>query len=158
MRLTLPMPPSANHYKKPRRQGGFYLTDEARAFLARVRRLASRCRPIEKGMVAVEYRFFRGERDGRLQRGDLANYEKVLSDALQGRAFRNDSQIRRMVLELHEDRAHPRVEVLVESWPKLLVEPLDLEPQAGRPPPRLFDLAWGAPRLTPSYQPPKGRR
>lgn len=87
MRLTLPMPPSANHYKKPRRQGGFYLTDEARAFLARVRRLASRCRPIEKGMVAVEYRFFRGERDGRLQRGDLANYEKVLSDALQGRAF-----------------------------------------------------------------------
>lgn len=114
--ITLPMPPSANHYKKPRRGGGYYLTPEAIAFVYEVRLRAGNLEegPFD-GPVCVVYGFYRGERNGKLQRGDMFNYEKVLSDALQGIAFRNDSQIRQALLSLEEDREKPRVEVKV--WP-----------------------------------------
>lgn len=114
--LTLPMPPSANHYKKPRRNGGWYLTPEAIAFLYEVK---LRTQYLDEGPfvgpVSVIYRFFRGARNGKLQRGDMFNYEKVLSDSLQGIAYQNDSQIRDAIVSLREDRERPRVEVMI--WP-----------------------------------------
>lgn len=121
--LTLPLPPSANHYKKPSRwgRGRMYLTDEARHYHATVRTigLSHGIEPIASGFVALRFVVYRGEtmtkRGPQLRRGDLDGYQKVLQDALQGVAYRNDSQIRRYEAELHEDRARPRVEVTVSQ-------------------------------------------
>lgn len=119
--LVLPMPPSSNHYKKPRRRvgkrfSGFFLTPEARRFIGAVQGHARKVTPITKGFVEVVALVYRGEKRGKLQRGDLHNYEKVLFDSLQGVAYRNDSQIRRSTMELREDRLNPRVEVMITEF------------------------------------------
>jgi Holliday junction resolvase RusA-like endonuclease len=121
IRLILPVPPGANHYKKPRRSRsgkfqGFYVAKEAQKFLSAVAWIARNVTPFIDGHVEVSAIIFRGEKNGRLQRGDLLNYEKVLLDSLQGRAYRNDSQIRRATFELREDRKNPRAEVTVTPF------------------------------------------
>lgn len=52
----------------------------------------------------------------RARRGDLDNSLKVLLDALQSVAYKNDSAIREIHAVQFEDAADPRVRVIVEPW------------------------------------------
>lgn len=113
--LTLPLPPNANHYLRHTRTGRVYKTDEARRYRQTVEACTRGLTPIDKGELAVHLAVYRGnDANGKLRRGDLDGYQKVLLDSLQGRAYRNDSQIRRLEAHLHEDRVNPRVEVRIE--------------------------------------------
>ncbi len=124
IRLTLPLPPSKNDLtRRVRMRGGGYReypTSSRLLFEATVKKLGKvrRVRPIEDGPVLVELIVYRGldRKERSLRRGDLANYEELLFDALQGVAYRNDSQIRRIESELREDRQRPRVEVQVSEF------------------------------------------
>ncbi len=119
--ITTPLPPSANHYKRPRRNGpGMFLTGDARRFIESVKKAGAGLTPYEKEKLRCEVQVFRGEKNGRLQRGDLENFLKVLMDALQGVAFRNDSQVARLEAEMFIDRERPRCEVLVEPYVQAL--------------------------------------
>jgi crossover junction endodeoxyribonuclease RusA len=109
--LTLPLPPSGNRYW--RHVGSrVLLSREAREYRAAVRMLsmgAMQGAPPMTGRVRVEIDVHRD------LRGDLANHEKQLSDALEGVVFANDSQIWELVMRRHLDRKNPRVEVVVEA-------------------------------------------
>lgn len=111
MRLTLPLPPSGNHYRGLAK-GRFFVRDEAVDFkrTVKLRGLAAGLRPGD-GPVYVSMHVYRRQR-----RGDADGFSKVLLDSLQGVAYRNDSQVRRLVIELHEDPDDPRVEVDIEPY------------------------------------------
>ena len=134
IRLTLPIPPSSNRYWATRvmgRRAITYVTSEAKAYrddVAWRARLAG-VQPI-KGRVALTVRLYphrpkdwqKRQRkdpetwDDSVQCIDLGNAEKVLSDALNGVAWIDDSQHRRIVLErMPPDDAGARVEVEIED-------------------------------------------
>lgn len=104
--FTLPIPPSANNYWRVW-NNRIVVTDEAKAYKQELKYLLAQCEPIE-GDVVVNFTVFRPAR-----RGDLDNYNKILFDALQGLAYKNDNQI----VELHsfreDDKENPRVEFYV---------------------------------------------
>ena len=156
--LTLPVPPSANHYKGFSRSTGWYRTKQAdnyRAMVARLCRVA-KVKPIDKGAVCVTLVIFRGlDRNGKMQRGDLDNYQKVLFDALQGFVFRNDSQVRRMLCELRDDRQNPRVELVALPY---LAEEVQPTLQAQVVETGLNTRVFRALRLAEAYVPPAGKR
>lgn len=112
--ITLPLPPSANRYWRHSR-GITHLSSEARAYRRMVAKtfmaipLKDRRGPLS-GPVRLTLRVYRARKAG-----DLVNFEKVLSDSLQGLAFRNDSQIAEAHLYRFDDKLRPRVEVLVEA-------------------------------------------
>lgn len=113
--LTLPVPPSANRYWRHVVIGGHarvLVSREARIYKGAVRevRLLLGLRPL-LGPVVLTVTVFRPQ-----NRGDLGNYEKVLSDALEGVAFENDSQIVESHWFLDTDRKNPRVQVEVSTW------------------------------------------
>jgi crossover junction endodeoxyribonuclease RusA len=107
--LVLPFPPSANRYWRSVQDRGVLLSAEARRYKedAGMVALAAGVRPVD-GPVALTVTLYRPAK-----RGDLDNRIKVLLDALNGIAYRDDSQ----VVELHayrlDDKDHPRVEVQV---------------------------------------------
>jgi len=109
-RIVLPVPPSAGLYWRLVR-GRIVKTAAARGYQqgVKLRALAQGCRPTA-GLVAVTVHWFRAAR-----RGDLDNHLKVVLDALQGAAYRNDKQI----VELHayrlEDRQNPRLQIAIED-------------------------------------------
>src|SRR3990167_9411577 len=96
------------YWRLPR--GRIVKTAAARAYQqgVKLRALAQGCRPIS-GPVVVTIQWFRAAR-----RGDLDNHLKVVLDALQGVAYRNDNQI----VELHayrlEDHQNPRLQIVIE--------------------------------------------
>ena len=106
MRLTLPLPPSANRYWRNYR-GVMVVSDEARAYKAGIRESA-----IEQGAfvltgpVAVKVNVYRSRKSG-----DLDNRLKVCLDSLKGLAFVDDAQ----VVEIHayrfDDKNNGRIEV-----------------------------------------------
>lgn len=135
IRLTLQYPPSANRYWRHSARGGFakvHLSAEAKAYREDVAwraRLAGVTTPLA-GRVALTVRLFphrpqdwqRRQRkapetwDDTVQCIDLGNAEKVLSDALNGIAWVDDKQHRRIVLERHAPDDHgARVEVEIEE-------------------------------------------
>jgi len=110
MNVTLPYPPSINHYWRRvgnktliSRQGRQYKHDAALS--ARAAGLT----PLT-GPVTVTLTVYRPRRSG-----DLDNVQKPLLDALNGIAWNDDSQ----VVELHayrkEDKLRPRAEVAIEA-------------------------------------------
>lgn len=111
VRLTLPFPPSENHYKKPsgRGRGRMYRTKEAESFIEAAQLIAkTRCaRPLE-GSLLVQMDVYRPTR-----RTDLTNCHKVALDSLQGFVYRNDRQITRFEAEAFEDPKNPRVELVI---------------------------------------------
>lgn len=108
----LPVPPSSNRYW--RRFGTRVVkSEDARAYQRHVEAVTGRV-TMFRVPVALDIRWYRARRSG-----DLSNRIKVLEDALQGIAFENDSQVRRLTMELFDtDRAHPRVEVTVTPYPE----------------------------------------
>jgi len=118
VQLTLPLPPSKNQLTRRMRVGGGYReypSEEKTRFVKAVKLAGIRFRPLE-GPVRVELLFYRGLKNGKLRRGDLPNYEEILFDALQGVAYLNDAQIKRIESELLDDRERPRVDVTVEQY------------------------------------------
>ena len=111
MRLTLPLPPSANSYW--RHVGNrVLLSKEARLYrgmceLAAVAQWKGA--PLE-GPVRIHADVYMADK-----RGDLMNREKQLLDAIQGVVMLNDSQVVDMRMVRHLDKLRPRVELTVES-------------------------------------------
>lgn len=101
--FTLPVPPSANRYWRVW-NNRIVVTDEARAYKQEVGYLLSKCVPLE-GDVCVNLTVFRPS-----NRGDTDNYLKVLLDALQGYAYKNDNQIVEIHIFRDNDKDNPRVE------------------------------------------------
>lgn len=114
IRLTLPLPPSANDYWRHTIYKGrplVHLTSSAKAYRKRVELFVLAQfgkRPPLTGRLSVRMTVYFPT-----LAGDLANREKQLSDALQGRLFVNDSQIWRLTMIRRLDRGRPRVELAV---------------------------------------------
>lgn len=109
--VTLPLPPSANEYWKKWR-GRIVVSNEARAYkMSALVRAKSQGMTVITGDVCLSITVYRPAK-----RGDLSNRIKVLEDALQGVAFKNDSQVRELHAMQLEDPANPRVVVCVSPW------------------------------------------
>lgn len=109
MTIILPVPPSANRYWRVFR-GRPVVSSEATAYkndAAWIARAAGMNEPLT-GDVSLTVRWYRERKSG-----DLSNRLKILEDALQGIAYKNDSQIVRIVAERYDDKRNPRVEVEV---------------------------------------------
>lgn len=126
--LTLPYPPSANRYWRTavvRGRAQTYASPDAKAYKAAVQAIALEAgvrRPID-GHIELHLQLYpqrpqdwakRARRnpsgwDDDVRCIDLGNCEKVLSDALNGVAWVDDSQHRRIVLERMEPDGDARV-------------------------------------------------
>jgi crossover junction endodeoxyribonuclease RusA len=110
IRITLPVPPSANNYWRHDR-GRTHRTHEADQYRRTVSLLCS-IEGIEPyaGNVCLSIDVYRPAK-----RGDLDNFLKVAIDSLRGYAYVDDNQI----VELHagrfDDKADPRVVVVISE-------------------------------------------
>lgn len=112
MQVTLPYPPSANRYYRVV-MGRAVKSAEAREYLIVASAEATRqgLRPIESGDVVLTIDLYRPQKSG-----DVDNRIKQLADALQGIAYANDKQIKKITVERHDtDRKNPRAVVTIES-------------------------------------------
>jgi crossover junction endodeoxyribonuclease RusA len=114
VKLTLPVPPSANDYWKIWR-GRAVVSAEARSYKqgVKLRALTEGLRKPLSGPVVASVAVYRKQR-----RGDLDNFLKVLLDALKGIAFEDDSQVSEIHASRFEDPSNPRVVVTIEELPK----------------------------------------
>jgi crossover junction endodeoxyribonuclease RusA len=108
IRLTLPVPPSLNHYLR----GRVYKTQEAKIYQSDVQVYCAQqgvLDPTDKP-IKVTFRWYPERKSG-----DLDNRIKVLQDALEGYAYVNDRQIREIhAYRMKVDRKNPRVEIEIE--------------------------------------------
>lgn len=148
--LTLPYPISANRYWATatiRGRAVTYVTKDAKVYKAEVAKIARAAglRLPYDGRVLLTVRLFpqrpqdwakRAQRapdtwDDDVRCIDLGNAEKVLSDALNGIAWVDDKQLRRIVLDRCEPDANgARVEVTIEPVRRQVVAP-DMFAMAG---------------------------
>jgi crossover junction endodeoxyribonuclease RusA len=112
--VSLPYPPSNNEYKRHyctvdnRHKIGVYHREPAKQFLRDVAAIFEGAGEPLSGLVSVFIHVYRPRR-----LGDIDNVLKVLLDALQGKAYVNDSQIVELSIRRFEDKVNPRVEVKV---------------------------------------------
>jgi Holliday junction resolvase RusA-like endonuclease len=112
--FTVPLvPPSVNHYKKPRGRGKWYVTGEAQAFKDAVALFARGKRVIAK-TYAVDILIYLGAN----AKGDIDNYAKVVLDGLKDAGvIHSDAAV--TVLHMRKARCgpsaadHPRTEIYV---------------------------------------------
>lgn len=145
IRLTLPWPVSSNRYwrsfvPRGRTRAVTVVSDEAKAYRTEVawRAKAQGLRVPLDGRIAIELRLYpqrphdwakRAQRnpegwDDDVRCIDLGNAEKVLSDALNGVAWHDDRQLRRIVLERCEpDERGARVELAITRMPAAVTAP-----------------------------------
>lgn len=113
--ITVPLvPPSVNHYKKPRRGGyGYYVTKEAQAFKQAVGVCAGRQRAlVGVRRYEVEVHIYLGAGD----RGDVDNFGKVVLDGLQeSGVIHSDAAVTDLILRKRRDRQEPRTEITVRE-------------------------------------------
>ncbi|XIE85589.1 RusA family crossover junction endodeoxyribonuclease [Neisseria meningitidis] len=106
MRLILPYPVSANRYWRIWRNRAVR-SAEAAAYKKTVRRIAQEAGAMpSEGSVAVRLRLIpKANKDGSANKTviDLDNALKVALDALQGIAYHNDRQVRRIVAEYADE-------------------------------------------------------
>lgn len=112
--FTLPYPPSTNNLFATVR-GRRVKTAAARQYaaVASATALAAGVRPIA-GLVTVNLDVYRPRKAG-----DLDNTLKSTLDSLKGIAWADDSQVKRIVAERHEDKENPRVVLSVSQWEEL---------------------------------------
>lgn len=108
--ISLPYPPSVNHYwiRKGKGMGKSERAIKYRVDACRLLGVAQ-VKPIA-GPVCLTLRFYRGR-----QQGDLDNGLKAVLDALIGYAYADDSQVVRLQAERYEDRRNPRVEIEIHA-------------------------------------------
>ncbi|HFC6665546.1 TPA: RusA family crossover junction endodeoxyribonuclease [Neisseria meningitidis] len=106
MRLILPYPVSANRYWRIWRNRAVR-SAQAAAYRETVRRIAQEAGAMpSEGSVAVRLRLIpKANKDGSANKTviDLDNALKVALDALQGIAYHNDRQVRRIVAEYADE-------------------------------------------------------
>lgn len=108
--LVLPYPPSLNRLYRTVR-GRPILSREAREYRAAVQGiLAGMAYKASSGPVALSVVLFRPRRAG-----DADNALKALLDALNGLLWVDDSQIEELHLWRRDDKARPRVELVVRE-------------------------------------------
>ncbi len=113
MKLTLPLPPSLNAaYRNVtiNGRGRVLLSKEGRAYKEDVKKLLLGRESFDDARLEVSYVYYFQNR----RKSDIANREKLLSDALEGCLFDNDEQID----ILHQkrggvDKENSRVEIEV---------------------------------------------
>ena len=111
MKLTLPVPPSGNASYRTGR-GHFYRSKAAQSYHDTVELLCKAQRvTMMRGPITLEVKWYRARRAG-----DLDGRLKVLQDALQGRAYANDSQIVKIIAERFEDKDNPRMQVTITDY------------------------------------------
>jgi crossover junction endodeoxyribonuclease RusA len=111
--FTVPLvPPSVNHYKKPRKFGrGFYVTKEAIAFKEAVALLGRNTK-----LVAEAYSVVIGIFLGHAQKGDIDNFCKVVLDGLVfAGIIHSDAAITELTLRKGRDAKNPRTEIQVKA-------------------------------------------
>lgn len=111
--LVLPYPPSLNRLYRTVR-GRPILSREAREYRAAVQRqLAGIGFRATGSPVALSVALYRPRKSG-----DADNALKALLDALNGLLWADDSQIVEIHLWRRDDKARPRVELLLEEVPE----------------------------------------
>ena len=113
--VTLPYPPSVNAIWRNitvKGQARTVKSAEGKAYQARVQSLRGAPRACT-GPVFVSLRVYRPRRIG-----DLDNTAKAVLDALKGRLFVDDGQVVELHMYRGDDKARPRVEVVVEEVPE----------------------------------------
>ncbi len=110
MRITLPIPPSANSYWRIFRNR-ILLSAEARKYKAVAALIGKRIlhEPLD-GNVAVFLHVYRARRIG-----DLDNFLKATLDACRGVLFEDDKQVTEIHAYRNDDPKRPRVDVVVEN-------------------------------------------
>jgi len=108
--FTLPLPPSANRYWRHANNRA-YLSTEAKLYKRAVYYLlkSKRITPLQNE-VAIKLNVYRQRKAG-----DLDNRIKVCLDALNGLAYKDDSQIVEIHAHRHDDKLNPRIEVELSS-------------------------------------------
>lgn len=110
-KLTLPLPPSVNHYWIRKSNGGVALSERGRTFKHEV---AIVCRENDvtplQGHITLHIDIYRDN-----MRSDLDNFFKGLLDALQGYAYYNDNQIVAILAYRHDDTKNARCVVTVKA-------------------------------------------
>lgn len=95
--LSLPFPPSVNHYLK-RSKFGTYKTKEAKAYEDEIALLVMVARANKHLSIPVEIEYLIWFPDNR--RRDIANYEKVLTDSLvKAGVMEDDHLVHKWVIE-----------------------------------------------------------
>src|SRR5690242_16125618 len=100
VRFTVPMvPPSVNHYKKPRGNGyGFYVTPEANAFKCAVSHFAPEADQWD-GYSGAEFFVTLHIYLGPKQKGDVDNFAKVCLDSLVAiKLIKTDAKVTRLMI------------------------------------------------------------
>ena len=112
LKIELPYPPSSNVYWRNFR-GHVVKSQAARDYQTEVG-LILNTSGIEQidGDVVVKAWVYRPRKVG-----DLDNRLKVLFDAMQGHAYKNDSQIVEIHAYRRDDKKRPRVEIELERMP-----------------------------------------
>ena len=110
--IVLPIPPSANHRHHMTR-GRVVLTDEARNYARVVQSICIHQDMLPlKGELVITIDVY--ARDRRI---DTDNYLKAPLDALQGYAYKNDSQLKRICITRYVDKQNPRLEIAIAPFP-----------------------------------------
>jgi len=110
IQLTLPMPPSLNRYWRKFRNR-MVISEAGLVFRAETHAICQNAgiTPLQ-GRITVTVKVYRPA-----NRGDLDNSLKAILDALNQRAYRDDSQIDELHAYKFLDRKNPRVEVEVRE-------------------------------------------
>lgn len=111
--LTVPYPPTINHYYGNRKNGGKYIKKEGKQFRkivctqAFVKRIKTITVPI-----AVTLNIYPPDKRKR----DIDNINKALFDALEhAKVYDNDCQIKSLYSYKNDFEGNPRVEVIIEK-------------------------------------------
>lgn len=119
VKLILPYPVSANRYWAQHVPKGWtravtYVTAAAKAYREEVGWIAKQAGLRRPVAYPLELRFTLVPANG--VRMDLSNALKVAEDALQGIAFVNDKQTRKIVAEVLQPDGHARLEVEILAY------------------------------------------
>lgn len=114
LQISLPYPPSTNEWLRPGLINGhprLLVTEKAKAYKAGVARTLVGRTPLEGPLVISKLHAYPPSNSF-----DLDNVFKVLLDALTGRGWVDDRQIKRITnVEMFRADRNPRVELLVEQ-------------------------------------------
>lgn len=112
VRLTIPLiPPSVNRYVRHTRSGRHFVTKEAIDFKETVA-LIAKGQSVDAKSYEVEFTVFLGMK----QRGDVANFEKMIGDGLvYAGVIKSDDWITDYHMHKRRDRENPRTEIHVKA-------------------------------------------
>lgn len=110
--IILPVPPSVNRRYVVSKSGSIMLTEETRVYMEHVKAICiSQDLQALEGDLVVTIDVFAPNK-----RTDVDNYLKAPLDALQGYAYGNDNQVKRIVVTRYVDKQNPRLEVSVTHF------------------------------------------